>query len=141
MKWTSEKDVFCSMNGSTKSYCTPEAYHGATCWLFRNRGDGTFEDVTAGSGIFDSSSKALGVAMFDYDRDGWPDLVVANDTRPNRLYHNQRNGTFQDVALEAGIAFSEDGKARASMGVDTGVFDRSARDGIAFTNFDNEMVG
>ena len=78
-----------------KSYCTPEAYRGDTCWLFRNRGDGTFEDVTATSGIFDTSSKSLGVAMLDDDQDGWPDLVVANDTQPNKLYRNQRNGTLQ----------------------------------------------
>ena len=71
--WTPEKDVFCSLDGKSKAYCTPEAYRGSTCWLFRNRGDGTFEDVTAKSGIFDSTSKALGVAMLDYDEDGWPD--------------------------------------------------------------------
>ena len=93
-----EHDVFCSLDGKQKSYCTPEAYRGDTCWLFRNRGNGTFEDVTATSGIFDTSSKSLGVAMLDYDQDGWPDLFVANDTQPNKLYRNQRNGTFKDVA-------------------------------------------
>ena len=81
-----------------KSYCTPEAYRGSTCWLFRNRGNGTFEDVTAKSGIFDATSKSLGVAMLDYDRDGWPDLFVANDTQPNKLYRNLRNGTFEESA-------------------------------------------
>jgi hypothetical protein len=141
VKWSPEHDVFCSLDGKTKSYCTPEAYRGETCWLFHNRGDGTFEDVTAKSGMFDSSSKSLGVAMFDFDRDGWPDLVVANDTQPNKLYRNQRNGTFKDVAVQAGIAFSTEGKARAGMGVDTGDFDRTGIDGIAITNFDNEMVG
>ena len=110
-----------------KSYCTPEAYRGDTCWLFHNRGNGTFEDVTATSGIFDSSSKSLGVAMLDDDRDGWPDLFVANDTQPNKLYRNQRNGTFKDVAVEAGLAFSVEGKARAGMGVDAGDFDNSGR--------------
>ena len=95
VKWSPEQDVFCSLDGKHKSYCTPEAYRGATCWLFRNRGNGTFEDVTAKSGIFDSSSKSLGVAMLDYDLDGWPDLFVANDTQPNKLYRNQRDGTFQ----------------------------------------------
>jgi hypothetical protein len=109
--------------------------------LFHNRGNGTFEDVTASSGIFDSSSKSLGVAMIDYDQDGWPDLLVANDTEPNKLYRNQRNGTFRDVAVEAGIAFSAEGKARAGMGVDVGDFDNSGRSGVAITNFDNEMIG
>ena len=112
-----------------KSYCTPEAYRGETCWLFRNRGNGTFEDVTATCGIFDSSSKSLGVALVDHDQDGWPDIFVANDTQPNKLYRNLRNGTFKDVALEAGVALSEDGKARAGMGVDAADFDNTGRTG------------
>jgi hypothetical protein len=141
VKWTAEHDVFCSRDGKQKSYCTPEAYRGETCWLFRNRGNGTFEDVTATSGIFDSSSKSLGVAMIDADQDGWPDLFVANDTQPNRLYRNMRNGTFKDVAVEAGLAFSTEGKARAGMGADAADFDNSGTLGLAVTNFDNEMVG
>jgi len=141
VKWSPEHDVFCSLDGKHKSYCTPEAYRGDTCWLFHNRGNGTFEDVTATSGIFDSSSKSLGVAMFDYDRDGWPDLLVANDTQPNKLYRNGRDGTFKDVAVEAGVAFSAEGKARAGMGVDVADFDNSGVAGAAITNFDNEMVG
>ena len=141
VRWSPEHDVFCSLDGSHKSYCTPEAYRGDTCWLFHNRGDGTFEDVTASSGIFDSSSKSLGVAMLDYDQDGWPDLLVANDTQPNKLYRNLRNGKFKDVAVEAGLAFSTEGKARAGMGVDVGDFDGSGKPGVAITNFDNEMIG
>jgi len=141
VKWSADHDVFCSLDGKNKSYCTPEAYRGETCWLFHNRGDGTFEDVTARSGIFDTSSKSLGVAMLDYDQDGWPDLLVANDTQPNKLYRNQRNGTFKDVAMDAGIAFSSDGKARAGMGVDVADFDNSGNPGVAITNFDNEMIG
>ena len=140
VKWAPEHDVFCSVDGKRKSYCTPEAYAGATSWLFRNRGDGTFEDVTARSGIFDTSSKSLGVALIDYDRDGWPDLVVANDTQPNKLYRNRRNGTFEEVAVHAGVAFSEDGKARAGMGIDAGDIDRSGAQSIAITNFDGEMI-
>jgi hypothetical protein len=78
--------------------------------------------------------------MLDYDRDGWPDLLVANDTQPNKLYKNLRNGRFEDVAVEAGVAFSEDGKARAGMGVDAADFENSGAFGIAITNFDDEMV-
>jgi hypothetical protein len=141
VKWSAETDITCSIDGKHKSYCTPEAYRGQTCWLFHNRGDGTFEDVTAKSGIFDSSSKSLGVAVLDSNDDGWPDLVVANDTQPNKLYRNLKNGTFQDVGVEAGLAFSMDGKARAGMGIDVGDFDNSGRLGIAVTNFDNEMIG
>jgi len=139
--WTAETDVFCSLDGKNKSYCTPEAYRGDTCWLYHNRGNGTFEDVTATSGIFDSSSKSLGVAMLDYDQDGWPDLLVANDTQPNKLYRNLHNGKFKDAAVEAGLAFSEDGKARAGMGVDVADYDNSGKPGIIITNFDNEMIG
>jgi hypothetical protein len=141
VRWSPDRDVFCSLDGKQKSYCTPEAYRGETCWLFRNRGNGTFEDVTATSGIFDASSKSLGVTIFDFDQDGWPDIVVANDTQPNKLYRNLRNGRFKDVAVEAGLAFSADGKARAGMGIDAGDFANSGVPGLAITNFDNEMIG
>ena len=140
VKWSPAHDVFCSVDGKRKSYCTPEAYHGETCWLFRNRGNGSFEDVTAKSGIFDSSSKSLGTALLDYDRDGWPDVFIANDTQPNKLYRNLRNGSFEEIGVRAGVAFSEEGRARAGMGVDTADFDNSGAEGIAITNFDNEMM-
>ena len=79
--------------------------------------------------------------MLDDDQDGWPDLFVANDTQPNKLYRNLRNGTFKEVGVQAGVAFSADGKARAGMGVDAADFDNSGRTGVAVTNFDNEMTG
>jgi len=141
VKWSPERDVFCSLDGKHKSYCTPEAYRGETCWLFHNRGNGSFEDVTASSGIFDSSSKSLGVAMLDDNQSGYADLLVANDTQPNKLYRNQRNGTFKDIAVEVALAFSGEGKARAGMGVDLGDFTNSGHTGVAITNFDNEMTG
>jgi hypothetical protein len=141
VKWFQEHDVFCSPDGKRKSYCTPEAYRGETCWLFHNRGDGTFEDVTASSGILDTSSKSLGVAMLDYDRDGWLDLLVANDTQPNKLYRNLHDGTFKETGIKAGLSFSVDGKARAGMGVDVGDFENSGGPGIAITNFDSERIG
>ena len=141
VKWSAERDVFCSLDGKHKSYCTPEAYRGETCWLFHNRGDGTFEDVTAASGIFDSSSKSLGVALLEANHDGWPDVLVANDTQPNKLYRNQHNGTFKDVAVEVGLAFSSEGKARAGMGIDVADFENSGASGVAITNFVNEMIG
>ena len=141
VRWSAEHDVFCSVDGKRKSYCTPEAYRGETCWLFRNRGNGTFEDITATCGIFDSSSKSLGVALLDHDQDGWPDIFVANDTQPNKLYRNLRNLKFKDVALEAGVALSEDGKARAGMGADAADFANAGRTGLAITNFEGEMIG
>jgi hypothetical protein len=141
VRWSADHDVFCSLDGRQKSYCTPEAYRGETCWLFRNNGNGTFTDITATCGIFDTSSKSLGVAMLDVDQDGWPDLFVANDTQPNKLYRNQRNGTFKEGAVEAGLALNRDGKARAGMGVDAADLDGSGRPTLAITNFDNEMIG
>ena len=141
VRWSPDRDVFCSLDGKQKSYCTPEAYRGETCWLFRNRGNATFEDVTATCGIFDSTSKALGVALIDHDQDGWPDIFVANDTQPNKLYRNQRTGSFKDLALQAGVALSPDGKARAGMGVDVGDFENSGTPGLAITNFEGEMIG
>ena len=140
VQWTPGHDMFCSSDGRNKSYCTPEAYRGSTCWLFRNRGNGTFEDVTAKSGIFDTSSKSLGVALIDFERDGWPDLIVANDTQPNKLYRNRRDGTFEEIAVRAGLAFSEDGRARAGMGIDVADYSNSGVNSVAITNFDNEMV-
>ncbi len=74
------------------------------------------------------------------DRDGWPDLIVSNDTQPNKLYRNLRNGTFEEVGVRSGIAFSEDGNARAGMGVDVADFENSGVSGLAITNFDNEMI-
>jgi enediyne biosynthesis protein E4 len=139
--WSADHDVFCSLDGKTKAYCTPEAYRGDTCWLFHNRGDGTFEDVTSTSGIFDTSSKSLGVAMLDSNGSGWPDLLVANDTQPNKLYRNLRNGKFKEVGVEAGLAFSSEGKARAGMGVDVADYENSGKQGMVITNFDNEMIG
>lgn len=141
VRWSPERDVYCTLDGKTKSYCTPEAYRGATCNLFRNNGDGTFKDVTAASGLLDTTSKSLGVALIDYDSDGWPDILVANDTQANKLYRNNRNGTFTEIGLKTGLAFSADGKARAGMGVDVADFEGTGHPGVAITNFQNEMVG
>jgi hypothetical protein len=138
--WSAEHDMFCSLDGKSKSYCTPDAYKGQSPTLYHGRPNGTFEDVTKAAGLYDATSKGLGVATFDYDGDGWTDLVVSNDTQPNRLYRNQKNGTFTDVGVTAGIAFNEAGAARAGMGVDTGDVDGSGHDGIVIGNFSNEMI-
>ncbi len=141
VRWSPQQDIFCSLDGHTKSYCTPQAYPGTTCWLFRNRGDGTFEDVTGKAGLHDPTSKSLGVTVIDYDMDGWPDVFIANDTQPNKLYHNNRNGTFSETAVSAGVAFSEDGVARAGMGADAADYNDSGLPSLVVTNFSNEMVG
>jgi len=139
--WSPKQDLFCTLDGTHKSYCTPESYKGQSPTLFRNRGDGTFENVTAHAGLKDPTCKALGVAVVDFDDDGWPDLFVANDTQPNRLYRNKRDGTFSDVAVAAGVAFNEAGVARAGMGVDAADYDRSGRESLLVGNFSNEMMG
>jgi hypothetical protein len=140
VEWSADKDLFCSLDGKSKSYCTPESYKGQSPTLYHNRGNGTFEDVTKRAGLFDPASKGLGVAMLDFDGDGWTDLFVANDTQPNRLFRNKGNGTFGDVAMGAGVAFSEAGVARAGMGVDAADYDGSGRPSLVIGNFSNEMM-
>ncbi|HVT60588.1 MAG TPA: CRTAC1 family protein [Thermoanaerobaculia bacterium] len=141
VQWSPEKDLWCSLDGVTKSYCTPESYKGTSSKLYRNLGNGKFEDVSHKAGIDDPTSKSLGVTVLDYNGDGWPDLFVANDTQPNKLYRNKGDGTFVEEGLEAGVAFGEDGAARGAMGVDAGDYDRSGRPHLLVGNFSNEMLG
>jgi enediyne biosynthesis protein E4 len=140
IEWSIEKDQYCTLDNKNKSYCTPQTYKGESSTLFHNKGDGTFENVTQRAGLHDPSSKALGVALLDYDNDGWMDLFVSNDTEPNKLYRNNHNGTFTDVAVLAGVAFSESGRVRAGMGTDAGDFDLSGRQGLLIGNFTNEST-
>ncbi len=140
VQWSEGKDLWCSLDGATKSYCTPESYKGIASKLYRNLGGGKFEDATQKAGVGDPTSKALGVAVLDYNADGWPDLFVANDTQPNKLYRNNKDGRFVDEGLEAGVAFSEEGVARGAMGVDAGDYDRSGRPHLLVGNFANEML-
>ena len=141
VKWSEKSDIVCKLDGVHKSYCTPEAYPGDTCRLFHNLGSGRFEDVTGKAGIFDPTGKSLGAAVIDYDRDGWPDIAVSNDTQPNKLYHNNRTGTFTEQAVQEGIAFNEDGKVRGAMGIDALDYDHSGLASLAIGNFSNEMLG
>jgi hypothetical protein len=140
VQWSLEGDLYCTLDGKSKSYCTPESYKGASVRLWHNRGDGTFEDATKKSGVWEPTSKTLGIAILDYDNDGWPDLLFSNDTQPNKLYRNNGNGTFTEKAVVAGVAFSEDGVARAGMGVDAADYDRSGMASILITNFSNQML-
>jgi len=140
VQWSAEKDLYCTLDGKSKSYCTPESYKGTAVRLWHNRGDGTFEDVTQKAGLGEATSKTLGVAVLDYDGDGWPDLLFSNDTQPNKLYRNNGNGTFTEKAVVAGVAFSEDGVARAGMGVDAADYDHSGLPSLLITNFSNQML-
>jgi hypothetical protein len=140
IEWSVEKDQYCSLDNKNKSYCTPQTYKGESSTLLRNRGDGTFENVTQRAGLHDPTSKSLGVALLDYDNDGWVDLFVSNDTEPNKLYRNNHNGTFTDVGVPAGVAFSDSGRVRASMGIDAGDYDLSGRQSVVVGNFTNESM-
>ncbi|MGB7198520.1 MAG: CRTAC1 family protein, partial [Acidobacteriaceae bacterium] len=116
------------------------SYKGASVRLWRNRGDGTFEDATHKSGLYDATSKSLGIAIFDANQDGWPDIAISNDTEPNKLYINNRNGTFTEKGVVSGIGFSEDGVARAGMGIDAADYNHSGYPSLAITNFSNQMI-
>src|SRR4051812_44586082 len=147
VQWTEKGDLWCSLDGTTKSYCTPESYKGTSSKLYHNLGAAgaggawTFEDATKKAGLDDPNSKSLGVTVFDYNLDGYPDLFVANDTQPNKLYRNNKNGTFAEAGMGAGVAFSEDGVARGAMGADSADYDRSGRPHLLVGNFSNQMLG
>jgi enediyne biosynthesis protein E4 len=136
--WLREKDLYCSLDGKNKSYCTPDAYKGESATLYHNLGNGKFEDVTKRAGLYDPSSKSLGVAMLDYDNDGWMDLFVSNDTQRNKLYHNNHDGTFTESGELVGVAYGESGGTRAGMGADAGDYDHSGRQSLVVGNFTNE---
>ncbi len=140
IEWSIEKDQYCSLDNKNKSYCTPQTYKGESSHLYHNKGNGLFEDVTKKAGLFDPTNKALGVALIDYDHDGWMDLFVSNDTEPNKLYRNNHDGTFADVAVNAGVAFSDSGRVRAGMGTDAGDFDDSGLFSLVIGNFTNESM-
>ncbi len=140
VQWSPQTDLYCTLDGKSKSYCTPESYKGTSVRLWHNLGNGTFEEATQKAGLGDPTSKTLGVAVLDYDNDGWPDLLFSNDTQPNKLYRNNGNGTFTEKALVAGVAFSEDGVARAGMGVDASDYDHSGYPSLLITNFSNQML-
>ncbi len=139
--WSPQKDLWCSLDGATKSYCTPESYKGTSSRLFHNLGKGRFEDVTQKAGFGDATSKSLGVVVFDYNQDGWPDIFISNDTQPSKLYRNNGNGTFTEEGMQAGVAFGEDGVARGAMGVDAADYDHSGRPHLLVGNFANQMLG
>ncbi|PYX32671.1 MAG: CRTAC1 family protein [Acidobacteria bacterium] len=140
VQWSEKGDLYCTLDGTHKSYCTPESYKGTSARLWHNIGGGKFEDATQKTGFYDPTSKSLGVAILDYNDDGWPDILIANDTQPNKLFLNKKNGTFEERAVSAGIAFSEDGIARAGMGVDAADYDRSGHASLIITNFANQML-
>jgi hypothetical protein len=138
------KNKFCGdeRKGERKGeryYCIPRVYTPAKSWLFHNNGNGTFTDVTQESGIGKVLGKAWGVVATDVNNDGWMDLFVANDTVANFLFVNQRNGKFEEMGLGAGVAYSQDGRERSGMGVDSADFDQDGWQDLFVTNVDQEM--
>nr|VFK49784.1 MAG: Repeat domain-containing protein [Candidatus Kentron sp. TC] len=124
----------CYAPNGSQDYCSPLTYRPIPCRLFRNRGDGTFEDVSGKSGISKEDAGALGVVGADFNGDGWIDIYVGNDGRPNQLWINQKDGTFQNEAFLAGTAVNMDGAAEASMGVDAGDFDNDGDEDLFMTH-------
>jgi hypothetical protein len=129
LTWDFSKDVYCGLP-TARAYCHPDQFPPATHLLFHNDGHGHFQDVSEESGIAKSPGKGLGVAFNDYDRDGWPDIVVANDSVAQQLFHNLRNGKFEEVTLQAGLAYDEDGNTFAGMGVDFADFENTGWPGV-----------
>jgi enediyne biosynthesis protein E4 len=126
LKWSVATDVSCTTKG-IRAYCSPNSYAGTSNLLFHNNGDGTFTDVSESSGILQQIGKGMGVAFADYDGDGFVDIFVTNDTFRNFLFHNNGNGTFTEVGILEGVAYNEDGKSIASMGVDFRDIDNDGR--------------
>jgi hypothetical protein len=140
VQWSPKTDLYCTIDGKTKSYCTPEEYKGESLRLWRNNGNGTFSDATKKAGLWDPTAKSLGISIADFNGDGWPDIAVSNDTEPNKLYVNHRNGTFSEQGVTSGVAFSGDGVARGGMGIDAADYDHSGHPSLIITNFSNQML-
>ncbi len=126
LDWDFSKNLPCGApEKGQRAYCHPDIFKSVSYLLYHNNGDGTFSDVSAKSGIAGVPGRGLGVAINDYDRDGWPDLLVANDAMAEQLFHNNRDGTFSETGLQAGVAYDENGHAFSGMGV-------------AFEDYDND---
>ena len=139
--WSPEKDIWCSLDGTNKSYCSPQQYDGEPAFFYKNNGDGTFSDVTEIAGMLPTPGKTLGVVALDANDDGWPDLLVSNDTQRNLLYINDGDGTFTEQGLLSGVAFDENGVARAGMGIDAGDIENNGDTWIFIGTFAHEMIG
>ena len=130
--------MFCTVYQGKKSYCTPNVYDGEGVRLYHNLGNGRFQDVSKKSGVVNQPGKTWGIAILDYDGDGWPDIALANDMEPNCLFHNEHNGTFKEVGLDTGVALGENGNAKAGMGIDAADIDNSGRPSLLVSNFIGE---
>ena len=140
LDWDFDNNPYCGKPGpGYRSYCIPDRYGGISDLLYRNNGDGTFTDVSAPSGIGESQGKGLGVAFADYDLDGWIDIYVANDRSPCLLFKNNRDGSFSEVALAAGVAFNGDGDTFGGMGVDFQDYNNDGYPDLIITTLTGDM--
>ena len=137
--WRPDLNYRCG-GGEVPRYCIPTLFDPWPSWLFRNKGDGTFEEVSKQSGMADPRSKGLGVVMADLNNDGWMDVFQSNDTAENFLFKNNGDGTFEEIGLLSGVAFSHDGRARSGMGVDAQDFDSDGKIDLFVANIDHEDV-
>ncbi len=139
VEWSAETDIICSPDGVHRTYCTPESYKGASNRLYKNLGGKKFRDVTRAAGLWHPEGKTLGLAILDYNRDTWPDIAVANDTVRNFLFVNNRDGSFSEVGVMSGMAYSESGATRGGMGIDASDADGDGYWDIVVGNFSQEM--
>ena len=139
--WAPDNNFWCGDHGpGLRSYCHPDNYHGQAPTLYHNNGDGTFTDVSLRSGVGRKPGNGLGVVTFDYDDDGWQDIFIANDSMPNFLFHNNRDGTFREVGYMAGVAVSMDGTSEAGMGVDAADASGNGRMDLMVTHLDSQLA-
>ena len=132
----SDSPRYCTVNG-VKTSCPPTAYKGTAAILYHNNGDGTFTNVTKSAGIYQPRGKNLAVGAADYDNDGWPDLFVANDGVNAYLYHNEHNGTFDEIGLQSGMALAARGNVMAAMCISLGDYDNDGSLDLFITDFQN----
>jgi hypothetical protein len=138
--WSPERNFYCGDEGpGMRAYCHPNVFHGQPARLYRNKGDGTFEDASQSSGIGPKAANGLGVVTFDYNNDGWQDVFISNDAMPNHLFHNKGDGTFREVAYMAGAAVSADGQMEAGMGIDAADTTRSGRLDVYICHLDMQL--
>ena len=136
--WTPQTDIRCSTGGK-EFYCDPTRYKSVPPRLYRNLGHGKFEDVTVKSGLGASPGKGMGISIADFNNDGWPDIFIANDTEPNSLFLNGRNGTFEEKGLELGVAYNDSGHTGSSMGADAKDYDNDGNVDIFYNNLAGQV--
>ena len=138
VEYALETDIPCYYKNALRIYCGPNEYHGIADVLYRNNGDGTFTDITKSAGVYEPTTRGLGVVFTDVNNDGWLDIYVANDMSPNTLFINQGDGTFREEGVLRGVAFNGDGIANGSMGIDAGDYDNDGDIDLWVSNFSLE---